>query len=105
MATQKNVVRTKWSKPQLQKYIREESEISDNVIFLDHVLKRMKERHITKSMALDTLRKGLIKLTPEFDSHTLDIKCRMEYYVAGKDVKMVVAVSDDNPNLVLVTAI
>jgi len=56
-------------------------------------------------LALATLRKGKINLQPEPDSNTGDLKCRMEYFCAGEDIKIVVAISDDNPDLVVVTAI
>lgn len=97
--------RTKWSLSQLEAYIRQESVDSDHVVFLAHTLKRMRERRITREWALVTLRKGSIRLRPELDSHTGDIKCRMEYYVAGVNIKLVVAISDDDPNLIIVTAI
>lgn len=65
----------------------------------------MRQRKITKDWVFETLRKGRIKIKPELDSNTGDLKCRMEHYVAGTDIKVVVAISDDDPNLVLVTAI
>ncbi|MFZ6681921.1 DUF4258 domain-containing protein [Undibacterium sp. Tian12W] len=105
MATKKTIPRTKWSKEQLEKYIRKESLVTPNVIFTEHVLVQMKKRKILQAWVFETLRKGRIKLHPEFDSFKGDVKCRMEYFVAGTDVRVVVAISDDDPNLVLVTAI
>lgn len=32
------------------------------------------------------------------------LECRMEYFSAGRDVAVIVALSDDDPSLVLVTA-
>lgn len=105
MANQKKIPRTKWSKEQLQKYIRKESLISTNVVFTDHIIIQMRKRKIVQAWVFEVLQKGMIKLTPEFDSNTGDLKCRMEYFVAGSDIKIVVAISDDNPGLVLITAI
>lgn len=105
MIKKSSFARTKWSASQLQGYIREESANTINVIFLPHALKRMRERKINMVCALETLRKGRINLPPEIDSNTGDIKCRMEYFVAGADVKIVVAIGDDNPNLIIVTVI
>lgn len=93
------------SKQQLQKHIREESKNTANVAFTKHAQLRMKERHITSPMIFETLRKGKINLMPEINYSKGNIECRMEYFVAGKDVKVVVAVCDENPLLMLITAI
>ena len=93
-----------WSIPQLQKHIRNESKDTGKIVFTHHALTQMKKRHITQAMALETLRSGKIYLTPEADFGG-DLKCRMEYLVTGINIKVVVALSDDNPNLVLITAI
>jgi hypothetical protein len=97
--------RTKWSTPQLQTHIRKESQTSINVVFTDHVKKRMKLRKITMSMVIATLQNGSIKRTPEPNLNKGTLECRMEYFVAGFDVGVVVAISDDDPSLVLVTAL
>lgn len=99
------IPRTKWSTPQLQAHIRKESLQTEKVIFLTHVTVQMNKRKITKDMVFEALRRGCIRLSPELDTFTGDIKCRMEHYVAGHNVKIVVAISDENPNLFLVTAI
>jgi hypothetical protein len=94
----------KWSTQQLQAYIRSESIQSVNVVFTIHALKRMKERKITNSMAFETLRNGKINLRPEINYAKGNVECRMEYFVAGKEIKMVVALDDDDPYLLLITA-
>ncbi len=101
----KKIPKTKWSAPQLEKHIRSESQNSGNVIFSTHARQRMKVRKITDAYAIQTLRKGQIKLKPELDKFTGDIKCRMEYFIGGIDVKIVVAVSDEDPELIVITAI
>lgn len=94
----------KWSIPQLQKHIRNESQDTAKVVFTDHALAQMKKRTITQFMALETLRNGKINIPPEIDFGS-DLKCRMEYSVTGKEIMVVVALNDDDPNLVLITAI
>lgn len=105
MAAKPPVPRTRWSIPQLEKYIRATSSDTTKILFLPHVNAQMRKRKITMDMALETLRRGKINLQPEIDNNTGDLKCRMEFYVAGKNVKLVIAISDTDPNLVLVTAI
>jgi hypothetical protein len=105
MASKSSLPKAKWSTPQLQAHIRKEALETHKVIFLEHVKVQMKKRNITTGLVFETLRKGKILLQPELDYNTGDLKCRMEYYVAGKEIKVVVAISDDNPNLVLITAI
>lgn len=97
--------RTDWSVSQLEKYIRTESLVTGRVVFLDHARQQMKKRAITMNMVLETLRRGKINITPELEYSSGDLKCRMEYFVAGHNTKVVVAISNDNPNIVLVTAI
>jgi len=88
----------------LQSHIRNESKDTSKIIYTGHALTQMKKRHITSGMVIETLRNGKIHLRPEVD-HGGDLKCRMEYLVTGINIKVVVALSDDNPNLVLITAI
>lgn len=105
MTIKPQTTRTKLSTPQLEEYIRTASLDTQRVVFLRHVDQQMRKRNITKDMALETLRKGKIKLRPELDTNTGDLKCRMEHFVAGHNTKMVVAISDEDPRLILVTAI
>jgi hypothetical protein len=105
MSKKSEVARTKWSVQQLEKHIKKEALDSSKVIFTDHALVQMKKRKITMGCALEALRKGRINLTPELDSNTGDLKCRMEHFVAGSNVRIVVAISDDDPDLIVVTAI
>jgi hypothetical protein len=47
---------------------------------------------------------GEIKRTPEPNTMLGNVECRMEHYCTGDNAAVVVAVSDDEPELVLVTA-
>ena len=54
----------------------------------------MIKRGISMQMALETLRKGQIVRPPQIDKKTGDTKCRLEYFCAGMNVKIVVAVEN-----------
>lgn len=98
------VRRTKLSQQQLEALIRAESIDSSKVVFTQHMQKRMRERKITHECVLLTLRKGRIKKQPEENLGKGSLECRMEHFCTGRNVSVVVAVSDDYPDLILVTA-
>jgi hypothetical protein len=56
----------------------------------------MKERQITRVLVFDVLQKGLIKRDLEIDMVTGYLKCRMERFVAGRELAIVVAVESDS---------
>ena len=94
----------KLSKSQLQALIRTVSRDSSRVAFTNHVLIRMKKRQITRGMALKVLQKGLLIREPESNLAKGSIECRMERFMTGRDIGIVVALSDDEPNLLVITA-
>jgi Domain of unknown function (DUF4258) len=94
----------KLSKSQLQSLIRTVSRDSSRVAFTDHVLIRMKERQITREMALKVLQKGLLIREPEPNLAKGNIECRMEKFTTGRDIGIVVALTDDHPSLLVITA-
>jgi Domain of unknown function (DUF4258) len=94
----------KLSKPQLQTLIRTVSRDSSHVAFTKHVLLRMKERRITQDLALQVLQKGLLIHEPEPNLAKGSIECRMQKFMAGRDIGIVVALSDDDPDLLVITA-
>jgi hypothetical protein len=55
-------------------------------------------------MALDCLRNGIIQREPEPNVRYSTLECRMERYTAGYNIGLVVAVSESNPKLIVVTA-
>jgi hypothetical protein len=66
----------------------------------------MKERHITRMLVFEVLQKGLIKREPEIDMVTGHLKCRMERFVAGRELAIVIAVENGSATKgVVVTAI
>lgn len=56
-------------------------------------------------MALEVMQKGLLRRAPEPNPARGSLECRMERFVAGRSIGVVVAVSDDEPGLVVITAI
>ena len=94
----------KLSNSQLQALIRTVSRDSSRVAFTNHVLLRMKERRITRDMALEVLRNGLLSREPEPNLAKGSIECRMEKFMTGRDIGIVVALSDDEPDLIVITA-
>jgi len=96
----------KWSTkstPQLQKHIRNLARDSAKVAIVLHASVRMRERKISRIEVLECLRQGVIRQTPEPDLKKGDLRCRMEHYVAGRDIAAIVSLSDECPDLLVVT--
>ena len=90
----------------LEKLIQSLAKDSKRISFTFHCLSRMKERQITRMLVFEVLQKGLIKREPEIDMVTGYLKCRMERFVAGRELAIVVAVESDSATRgVVVTAI
>ena len=90
----------------IEKLIQELAKDSKRISFTFHCLSRMKERHITRVLVFDVLQKGLVKREPEIDMVTGYLKCRMERFVAGRELAIVVAVKNISATKgVVVTAI
>ena len=94
----------RWTRQQITSYIRKTARDSKRIVFTDHANQRMKERKISTAMILDCLCHGQIKRQPESNLHHGTLECRMEYHTAGETIGVVVAISKDNPNLIVVTA-
>lgn len=91
------------STSQLQRHIREVAQDSACIFLLLHVKKRMKERKVLLNEVFEILRCGCIRRPPEPNPAKGSLECRMELYVAGRNCAAIVALDDDNPNLVVVT--
>lgn len=90
----------------LEKLIHDLAKDSMRISFTLHSLSRMKERHITRLLVFDVLQKGLIKREPEIDMVTGYLKCRIERFVAGRELAIIVAVGSSSATKgVVVTAI
>jgi hypothetical protein len=101
------MAKTLFSKTQAQltDHIRELALDSSNLSFTMHIHKRMRERKITIACVLSALREGKIVRTPEPNSMTGSLECRMQHYCTGNNVGIIVALSEEDPTLVLVSAL
>lgn len=90
---------------QLERHIRKSAADSANIAWTLHSEQRMRKRKINKSMALEVLRHGVFSRPPEPEINAVGVKCRMERFVAGVQVAVVVYVEHPAPHLVVVTVI
>lgn len=88
---------------QFQRHIRSTAVHSELVVLLPHAKKRMQLRKVTVNEVFEVLRKGVIHRPVEPNMTKGSLECRMELYVAGRDCAVVVALADENPNLLVVT--
>jgi len=95
---------TSQSTPQIEAHIQSAAQNSINVQISQHVKQRMRERKITLPCVFEVLRKGRIRRTPEPNTDYGTLECRMELYSAGHNIGVVVAVNDDDPTMIVVTA-
>ena len=65
----------------------------------------MRARHVNQPMVMQELRMGRMHREPEPDIRFSGLKCRMEHFVAGMNVAVVVAVEYPAPDLTVVTVI
>ena len=91
------------STPQIARLIRSIAKDSSCVFFTKHVKTRMAERKITATEVLDCIRNGIISRAPEPSQDDHSLECRMERYVAGRNLGVVVALCDEDPDIILVT--
>ncbi len=63
----------------------------------------MRLRGISRQMMEETLQRGRLIRNPEISIKTGAWECRMERYVAGQNIGVVAAVSEQDPNLIIVT--
>jgi hypothetical protein len=93
----------KKSEAQLAKHIRSVAKDSSSVYFTVHVKVRMVKRKVSTLEVLECVRNGVIRRVPELNDDTGSLECRMERYVAGRELSVIVALCDDDPDIVLVT--
>lgn len=91
------------SKEQLAKRIRNAAKVTANVVITTHVKTQMKKRKVTTQMVYECLRLGQMLRVPEENLEFGTLECRMERYCAGCHCTVIVALSDQYPDLVCVT--
>jgi hypothetical protein len=90
---------------QLEQHIRQSAKDSTNVVYTTHARTRMRQRHVNDPMVLEVLRLGSFALPPEPDMRRPGLLCRMQRFVAGMQVAVVVYVEHPATDLVVVTVI
>jgi hypothetical protein len=92
-----------WSTVQLQRHIRQVAKDSERVVFLNHVMERMVQRKISDTEVRECLQRGVLHGTPEPNAAKGNLECDMRNFCAGRNIRVIVAVSNDDPDLILVT--
>lgn len=93
------------STQQLQTLIRRLSLDTATVVITIHASTRMKKRCITRSEVYEILRRGMIRRAPEPDPAKGSITCKMDYYIGGRNLAAIVALTDEQPSIVVVTVL
>lgn len=88
---------------QLQAHIRRLAKDSQRVVITLHAYDRMSLRCVTDWEVYECLRKGVIQRPPQVDRKTGSLKCRMEYFGTVRNLAVVAALEDDDPDVIVVT--
>jgi hypothetical protein len=76
-----------------------------SVLISVHALSRMALRKVTRDEVHEVLRKGRLLRAPEPNIRFGSLECRMQRFIAGREVAVVAAVSDADPSVVVVTVL
>ena len=93
------------SNVQLQTHIRRMAHSSGCVFFLEHAQLRMLERGVNDLQVLECLQHGLIQRPPKRDASTGEIRARMEHFGSARNLSVVEALDEQDPDLLVVTVI
>lgn len=91
------------SNAQLSKHIRTLAENSSSVFITHHAKVRMKERKVTSQEVYECLRLGQIIRVPEENQDKGSLECLMERYVSGRQLGVIAALCDEDPDAIVVT--
>lgn len=91
------------SNAQLQKHIRAIAQNTAAIVITGHAAARMKKRYIGINEVYDCLRNGMIVRPPKINTDYDTLECRMERYVGGRELAVVVSLDDQDPDLIVVT--
>ena len=89
---------------EVERLVRRRASLTANVRLTTHVLARMKQRHIAREEIYDVLRQGRLVRPPEPNAAMGSLECRMQRFMAGRELAVVAAISDDDPMVIVVTA-
>ena len=93
----------KKSQAQLARHIRSVAKNTSAVFFSDHAKVKMRERKVSSIEVLECLREGAIRRVPEPNIKKGSLECRMERYVSGRELVVIVAFGDEDPDVLVVT--
>ncbi len=91
------------SKPQLSKHIRVTAKNTSSVFITGHAKDRMRQRKVTSAEVYECLQHGQITREPEENQEKESLECRMERYVSGRHLGVIVALCDEDPDAIVVT--
>ena len=91
------------SNVQLQAHIRRLAQDSSRVVFVPHAYERMMQRSVSDWEVFECLRFGVIQRPPVLDKKTGALRCRMEHFGTGRNLAVVVALDDEDPDVIVVT--
>jgi hypothetical protein len=90
---------------QLERLIHDRAKQPMLVSMTVHALMRMKERHVLRSEVIEVLECGHMQRPGEPNLARGSLECRLQRFVSGRELAVVAAVSDDHPQVIVVTAI
>lgn len=93
----------KKSEAQLARHIRAAAKNTQSVIFTDHANVQMSKRKVSSLEVYECLRTGTIRRQPEPNEMKGSLECRMQRYVAGRELAVIVALCDEDPDILVVT--
>lgn len=93
----------KKSNAQLEKLIRNTAKDTKAVVITIHAGVRMRQRKVSSQEVYECLQNGTMRQQPEPNHAKGSLECRMERYVAGRNVAVVAAVCDEDPDVIVVT--
>lgn len=88
---------------QLEKHIRTLAQNSDLIFFTEHAQDRMRSRGVTDVQVIECLRHGVMERPPVRDRKTGDLKCRMEHFGTNRNISVVAALDNNDPDVIVVT--
>lgn len=93
----------KKSNAQLEKLIQNTAKDTKAVVITVHAGVRMRQRKVNSQEIYECLQNGRIRQQPELNHAKGSFECRMERYVAGRNIAVVAAICDEDPDVIVVT--
>ena len=108
MADNKRVSVSKMTSTQIMRYVKEQAKDEINIVLTKHTRwERMGERRIGPADIASVLRRGRMIREPEpGKDYPNEMKCRFQHTDHDlKPISVEVAISDDDPSLIIITVI